>query len=87
MEVVIKVTVPDLGRRIKQQRIAAGLSPAMVAATAGMSVSNLYLIESGKAQTLPEETLKRLSDAIGIDFVSEIYQILSALAQKSERKP
>ena len=53
MEVVIKVTVPDLGRRIKQQRIAAGLSPAMVAATAGMSVSNLYLIESGKAQTLP----------------------------------
>lgn len=87
MEVVIKVTVPDLGRRIKQQRIAARLSPALVAATAGMSVSNLYLIESGKAQTLPEETLKRLSDAIGIDFVSEIYQILIALAQKSERKP
>ncbi len=85
MEVIIKVTVPELGKRIKQQRLAAALSPAMVAAAAKMSVSNLYLIESGKAQALPQETLVRLSNAVGYDFMSDIYQILYTLAQKSQQ--
>lgn len=49
-----------------------------------MSVSNLYLIESGKAQTLPEETLKRLSDAIGFDFVSEVYRIACGVGHNEE---
>lgn len=75
MDVTIKVAVPALGQLVREKRLRAGLQPARVAADAGMSVSNLYLIESGKAQTLPEETLKRLSDAIGFDFVSEVYRI------------
>lgn len=76
MDVIIKVTVANLGKQIKEQRIAAGLSPAMVAAAAKMSVSNLYLIESQKAQALPKETLEALSDAIGCDFVSQVYRIV-----------
>ena len=48
----------------------------MVAAAAKMSVSNLYLIESQKAQALPKETLEALSDAIGCDFVSQVYRIV-----------
>lgn len=85
MDVIIKVTVPALGKQIKQQRVAAGLSPARVAAAAGMSVSNLYLIESGKALSLPEETLKRLSNAIGYDFMGEVYRVLYTLPQESEQ--
>ncbi len=70
---MLKVTVPGLGQQIKQKRTAAKLQPARVAADAGMSVSNLYLIESGRALSLPEETLQRLSDVLGFDFVSEVY--------------
>jgi transcriptional regulator with XRE-family HTH domain len=76
MKVTISVTVPALGQQIREKRLEAGLQPAQVAAAAGMSVSNLYLIESGKAQALPEETLKRLSEAIGFDFVCEVYRII-----------
>lgn len=72
---MLKVTVPGLGQQIKLKRTAAKLQPARVAADAGMSVSNLYLIESGRALSLPEETLQRLSDVIDFDFVSEAYRI------------
>lgn len=83
MDVIIKVTVASLGKQIREQRIAAGLSPAMVAAAARMSVSNLYLIESQKAQALPEETLAALSDAIGCDFVSQVYRTICSNHDKS----
>ncbi len=72
MEVIVKITIPDIGKRIKAKRLENGLPPAKVAAEAGMSVSNLYLIESQRCQAIPEETLKRLSDAIGYDFVNDV---------------
>lgn len=74
MNVTLNVKVPDIGQRIKAKRLEAGLQPAQVAAAARMSVSNLYLIESGRAQTIPEETLQRLSNAIGFDFVNEVHE-------------
>ena len=55
----------------------------MVVVAAQMSVSNLYLIESGKVQALQLETLMRLSNAVGYDLMTGIYRILSTLAQKN----
>lgn len=75
MEVIVKISTPDIGKRIKAKRLEHRLTPAKVAAEASMSVSNLYLIESQRCQAIPEETLKRLSDAIGYDFVNEVQKI------------
>lgn len=85
MKVTISVTISALGQQVRKKRLEAGLQPAQVAAAAGMSVSNLYLIESGKAQTLPEETLKRLSDAVGFDFVREVYRIIRSKCQNLDQ--
>ncbi len=72
MQVTLTVDLPGLGARIKQAREARGLPPTQIAAMAGMSVANLYRIESEDAKSLPRETLSRLSEVLGVDFDIEV---------------
>lgn len=63
----IKVSVPELGKRIREARKADGRSVTQIAAAAGMSVQNWYRIEDEK-QSLPEETLRLIEEVLSIDF-------------------
>ncbi|WP_341532046.1 helix-turn-helix transcriptional regulator (plasmid) [Nostoc sp. UHCC 0302] len=72
MQVTLSVDLPSLGSRIREIRESKGLSPTWVAAQAGMSVGNLYRIETEEAKSLPRETLRKLSEALGVDFDAEV---------------
>ncbi len=86
MQVTLSVNVKDLGNKIKQAREAKGLKPTWVAAQAGMSVANLYRIENEDAKSLPHETLRKISEAIGVDFDTEVNHALTAELKTSASK-
>ncbi|GJD23994.1 XRE family transcriptional regulator [Rivularia sp. IAM M-261] len=69
MQVTLTVNIEGLGAKIRQARESKGLKPTWVAAQAGMSVPNLYRIEVEDSKSIPLDTLRRLSHAVGIDFV------------------
>ena len=81
MQVTLSVDLPGLGSRIKEVRESLGLSPTWVAAQAGMSVANLYRIESEDAKSLPRETLRKLSGALNVDFDAEVKAVLAKEAK------
>ncbi|MDF5722708.1 MAG: helix-turn-helix transcriptional regulator [Rhizonema sp. PD37] len=81
MQVTLSVDLPGLGSRIKELRESKGLSPTWVAAQAGMSVANLYRIESEDAKSLPRETLRKLSQALEVDFDAEVKAVLAKEAK------
>lgn len=72
MQVTLSVDVPHLGERIKAAVEASGKTPTTVASLAEMSVANLYRIISEETKSVPRETLKRLSDVLGVDFDAEV---------------
>ncbi len=57
---------PELGLRIKQHRLAAGLTLAQLAERAGFGKAYLSRIENGK-KTPPIGTLSRIADVLGIE--------------------
>ncbi len=59
--------IPNLGKRIKKAREADTRSLTQICALAGMTTANWYRIESEK-QVLPEETLRRIEQVLGVDF-------------------
>ena len=69
MKVVRKTVlkVSGLGQRIKQAREADPRSLKTLAKSAGMTSMNWYRIEA-EDQELPEETLRKVEAALGIDF-------------------
>lgn len=77
MQVTLSVDIPNLGSRIKKIREEKKLSPTWVAAQAGMSSANLYRIEAEEAKSLPRETLRKLSEALGVNFDDEVKQALT----------
>lgn len=72
MQVTLSVDVPHLGERIKAAVEASGKTPTTVASLAEMSVANLYRIISEETKSVPRETLRRLSDVLGVDFDAEV---------------
>lgn len=82
MLVTLSVEIPNLGGRIKQIRESKNLSPTQVAAHAGMSSANLYRIESETTKSIPRETLKALSQALGVDLDEEVKSALKAETSK-----
>ena len=76
MQVTLSVDVPDLGARIRTAVDASGKSPTSVADLADMSVANLYRIMAEETKSIPRETLKRLSDVLGIDFDADVKQAI-----------
>jgi len=69
MKVVRKIVLeaPGLGQKIKEAREADPRSLKSIAGEAGMTPMNWYRIES-EGQELPEETLRKVEAALGIDF-------------------
>lgn len=69
MKVVRKTVleVSGLGQRIKQAREADSRSLKALAESAGMTSMNWYRIEA-EEQELPEETLRKVEQALGVDL-------------------
>ncbi len=82
MQVTLSVDLPRLGERLKKAREASGTPPTLIAAAAGMSVANLYRIESEDTKSVPRETLQRLAKALGVDFDADIKAALLKEASK-----
>jgi transcriptional regulator with XRE-family HTH domain len=78
MQVTLSVEVPHLGDRIKTAVEASGKSPTVVAAMSEMSVANLYRIMSEETKSVPRDTLRRLSEVLGVDFDAEVKAALLA---------
>lgn len=70
MDVVrqIRVTIPDLEKRIKKLREASGKSAQTLATEAGISTAYWYQIEKGERQYITEEVLRGIEKALSIDF-------------------
>jgi transcriptional regulator with XRE-family HTH domain len=70
MDVVrqIRVTVPDLSRKIKEAREKDGRSAQILATLAGISTAYWYQIEQGKRQWISEETLRGMEQALNISL-------------------
>jgi transcriptional regulator with XRE-family HTH domain len=86
MQVTLSVEVPHLGAKIKAAREKSGKSPTAIAALAEMSVANLYRIESEETKSIPRETLKRLSEVLGVDFDAEVKVALQEELGNSNQK-
>lgn len=76
MQCAMKVTFtrdfPGLGERIKEAIKVSGKSAPQVAAMIGISASQLNRIGNEKLESLPEETLRAIELAMGVDFGVEI---------------
>ncbi|BAS55354.1 XRE family transcriptional regulator [Leptolyngbya boryana NIES-2135] len=64
----IRVTVPDLEKRIKELREASGRSAQALATEAGISTAYWYEIEKGKRQYITEDVLRGIERALDTDF-------------------
>lgn len=78
MQVTLSVDVPHLGEQIKSAVDSSGKTPTTIAAMAEMSVANLYRIMSEETKSVPRDTLKRLSQVLGIDFDGQVKAALLA---------
>jgi transcriptional regulator with XRE-family HTH domain len=56
----------DLGARLRERRLAAGLTPSEAARRAGVSRSHIYHLEEGSVTHPSALVLGRLADAIGV---------------------
>ncbi|MUL39445.1 transcriptional regulator [Gloeocapsopsis sp. AAB1 = 1H9] len=63
----IIVEAPGLGAQIKAARESDPRSLKDIASAANMSSMNWYRIEA-EEQTLPEETLRKIEEVLGVDF-------------------
>jgi transcriptional regulator with XRE-family HTH domain len=70
MDVVrqIRVSVPDLEKRIKELRELSGRSAQALATEAGISTAYWYQIEKGERQYITEEVLRGIEKALSVDF-------------------
>ncbi len=68
MRVTFSKDFPGLGERIKECRLSSSKSLAQLAADAGISVPHWNRVENEKVQDLPEETLRGIERALGVDL-------------------
>lgn len=64
----IRVTVPDLEKKIKTLRESSGKSAQTLATEAGISTAYWYQIEKGERQYITEEVLRGIERALGVSF-------------------
>lgn len=86
MLVTLSVDIPGLGNRIRELREAKNMSPTQLAALAGMSTANLYRIESESTKSIPRETLKALSEGLGVDLDEEVKAALTKALAEDRKK-
>lgn len=64
----IDVDAPSLGAKIREARKADPRTLTQLAAASGMTTANWYVIEGEEIKALPEETLRRIEEVLGVDF-------------------
>jgi len=65
----VDVEIQGLGAKIQQARKASGRTLEALAAEAGISRVYWYDIEAERIrEALPEETLRKIEQALGVDF-------------------
>lgn len=69
IERVTRYEIPGLGDRVRSARLQSGKTLTALAAEAGMSHTNWYRIEREEVKTLPEDTLKAVERALGIQLI------------------
>lgn len=65
------VEVNNLGEKIKEARLNAkdkGIDLTEICKRVGMTTSNWYRIEKEDTKGLPEETLKKIEEVLGVDL-------------------
>jgi transcriptional regulator with XRE-family HTH domain len=77
VKIIIEVTIPQIGDRIREARKSLNISQTKAAAEADMSQANLNRIETEEAKGVPFETLMKIASAIGIQ-----HQLKKALLEK-----
>jgi transcriptional regulator with XRE-family HTH domain len=63
-----RVEVPGLGAKIKTARQHQPRSVEALSKDCGMSRANWYLIEKEQTKVLPESTLRKIEEVLGVDF-------------------
>ncbi len=62
------IEIPSLGEKIKQARENDNRSLTKICQLVGMTTSNWYRIEKEDTKALPEETLKKIEEVLGVDL-------------------
>ncbi len=65
---IIDVEIPGLGERIRRARKIDKRPLTEIAEKVGMSPMNWYKIEAEETKALPEETLKKIEEVLGVDL-------------------
>ncbi|MEX0271201.1 helix-turn-helix domain-containing protein [Leptolyngbyaceae cyanobacterium UHCC 1019] len=68
IERVTRITVPGIGKMIKDARLRNPRSVNEIAKAAGMTRANWYRIENEENDVLPEATLRRIEEVLNIDL-------------------
>ena len=68
IERIIRIDVPDMGQKIKYARQRDPRSVEELAKAANMTRANWYRIEREENEVLPESTLRKIEEVLGIDF-------------------
>lgn len=68
IERVIRVDAPGIGAKIKEVRERDPRSVEELAKAAEMTRANWYRIEREENDVLPEATLRKIEEVLGVDF-------------------
>lgn len=68
VERVIRINVPGIGKKIKDARERDPRSVEELAKAANMTRANWYRIEREENEILPEPTLRKMEEVLGVDF-------------------
>lgn len=68
IERVIRVDAPGIGARIKEARERDPRSVEELAKAADMTRANWYRIEREENDVLPEPTLRKIEEVLGVNF-------------------
>lgn len=68
IERVIRINAPGIGARIKEARERDPRAVEELARAADMTRANWYRIEREDNEVLPESTLRKIEQVLGVDF-------------------
>jgi transcriptional regulator with XRE-family HTH domain len=75
--------VAELGRELRQARLAAGLSQVEIAGAVGLSSSLVSRIERGRLPFVPIRHLARLLSVVGLELSARAYPVADPLRDRA----
>ena len=74
------IEIPRLGEKIKKARENDNRSLTKICQLVGMTTSNWYRIEKEDTKALPEETLIKIEEVLGIDLGTDLANFKQPIA-------